>query len=98
MSPSPEDSAPVDGLSPHDLAVLDLERQWWKHPGSKDEAVRARFGCSPTRYYQLLDALLDREAALRHDPVLVARLRRTRSGPRRARTARRLDLSDAAGR
>jgi hypothetical protein len=88
------DEAPdaVPGLDERELAVLDFERQWWKHPGSKEQAVREQFDLSPTRYYQLLNALLDREAALRHDPMLVKRLRRARSQRRRTRTARRLGL------
>ena len=41
-------------------------------------------------YYQLLNALIDTEAALAHDPMLVKRLRRLRSTRHRARSARRL--------
>lgn len=80
----------VDGLSERDLALLDFERQWWKQPGSKEQAVRERFGVSSTRYYQLVNALVDREAALRHDPMLVKRLRRARAERLVTRTARRL--------
>ena len=79
-------------LSERDLALLDFERQWWKEPGSKEQALRERFGVSPTRYYQLVNALVDREAALRHDPMLVKRLRRARAARLRTRSARRLTL------
>lgn len=80
------------GLSERELALLDFERQWWKQPGSKEQAVRDRFGMSSTRYYQLVNALVDREAALRHDPMLVKRLRRARAHRLRSRGARRLDV------
>lgn len=81
-----------DELSERDLALLDFERQWWKEPGSKEQALRTRFGVSPTRYYQLVNALVDREAAMRHDPMLLTRLRRTRAARLQTRSARRLTL------
>jgi len=46
------------------------------------------FDMSSTRYYQLLNALIDRPEALAHDPMLVKRLRRMRQTRQRARTAR----------
>ncbi len=78
------------GLSDRDRAVLDFERQWWKHAGAKEEAIRELFELSATRYYQLLNALIDRPDALTHDPMLVKRLRRLRASRQRARSARRL--------
>ncbi|HSA52536.1 MAG TPA: DUF3263 domain-containing protein [Yinghuangia sp.] len=82
-----ESTRPADGLSERDLGILDFERLWWKHAGAKERAVRDRFGCSPTRYYQALNSLLDRPEALAHDPVLVARLRRLRDARQQARSA-----------
>lgn len=81
-APEPGDG----GLSERELGILDFERLWWKHAGAKERAVRDRFGCSPTRYYQALNSLLDRPEALAHDPVLVQRLRRLRSARQRARS------------
>ena len=81
--PGPEES----GLTERERQILAFEARWWKHAGSKEQAVRDTFGLSSTRYYQLLNGLLDNPAALEHDPVLVARLRRLRST--RARTRRR---------
>lgn len=69
-----------DGLTTRDHEFLDFERQWWKYPGSKETAIRELFGLSATRYYQILNALLDSPAALAADPMLVKRLRRTRTG------------------
>jgi hypothetical protein len=80
-----------DGLSERDLAILDLERTWWRHAGSKERAIRERFSISPTRYYQLLNRLLDDPEAMRHDPMLVKRLRRLRASRSRARSHRPTD-------
>ncbi|MFF8918495.1 DUF3263 domain-containing protein [Streptomyces sp. NPDC015032] len=70
------------GLSDRDRAVLAVERQSWAGPGAKDRAIRERLGISPTRYYQLLNALLDDRRALAADPVTVNRLRRVRDARR----------------
>jgi uncharacterized protein DUF3263 len=61
------------------VRMLAFERQWWKHAGAKEQAIRETFGLSATRYYQVLNSLLDEPAALAHDPVLVGRLRRLRA-------------------
>jgi len=82
----------ADGLSRRDAEILSFERQWWKYAGAKEQAVRELFDLSPTRYYQLLNALIDTPEALRHDPMLVKRLRRMRTSRQRARSARRLGV------
>ncbi|WP_250028237.1 DUF3263 domain-containing protein [Paractinoplanes maris] len=74
-------------LSEREQQILAFEARWWKHAGSKEQAIRDTFSLGSTRYYQLLNALLDNPAALEHDPVLVGRLRRLRSS--KARTRRR---------
>ncbi|NLU68071.1 DUF3263 domain-containing protein [Streptomyces sp. HNM0574] len=80
-----EDESGAAGLSARDLAVLAFERSGRAAgAGAKERAIREELGMSPTRYYQLLNALLDDPRALRHDPVTVNRLRRTRE-IRRAR-------------
>jgi hypothetical protein len=80
------------GLSERDLQILEFERQWWKYAGAKEQAIRELFDCSATRYYQLLNALIDEPAALMADPMLVKRLRRMRATRQRARSARRLGI------
>ncbi|MCZ7459519.1 DUF3263 domain-containing protein [Streptomyces sp. WMMC940] len=74
----------LDDLPGRDRAVLAFERASWAGPGAKERAIREELGISPTRYYQLLNALLDDPRALAHDPVTVNRLRRVREA-RRAR-------------
>ena len=75
------------GLSRREHDMLAFERQWWRAAGAKETAIRERFGVAPTRYYQALNALVDRPEALAADPVLVRRLRRLRSARRRGRTS-----------
>ena len=79
-------------LSERDRSVLAFERQWWKYAGAKEQAIRELFDMSATRYYQVLNALIDSPAALAHDPMLVKRLRRMRASRQRARSARRLGV------
>ena len=87
---SPSGVPAAEELSERDRAILDFERQWWKYAGAKEQAVRELFDMSATRYYQLLNALIDRPEALAYDPMLVKRLRRMRQTRQRARSARRL--------
>jgi len=77
-------------LSERDEQILDFERNWWKYAGAKEAAVREKFGMSATRYYQVLNALIDKPEALEADPLLVRRLRRLRAARQRQRSARRL--------
>ncbi|WP_442914744.1 DUF3263 domain-containing protein [Kribbella sp. CCNWLY201] len=104
-SPGPAEAAPstdrgggageldmVSGLSERDGAILAFERHWWKYAGAKEQAIRDQFQMSATRYYQVLNALIDRPEALAHDPLLVKRLRRLRAARQRARSARRLGI------
>ena len=86
------DVCEVDELSERDQQVLAFERQWWKYAGAKEQAIRELFDMSATRYYQVLNALIDTPAALAFDPMLVKRLRRMRASRQRARTARRLGV------
>jgi hypothetical protein len=88
MEPATEISVPFGQLDRRDREILAFERQWWKFAGAKEQAVRELFDMSATRYYQLLNALIDRPEALAYDPMLVKRLRRMRQTRQRARTAR----------
>ena len=86
----PDGASAESPLSARDQQMLALERQWWKYAGAKEQAIRELFDLSATHYYQILNALIDTEEALAHDPMLVKRLRRLRTSRQRARTARRL--------
>ncbi|SDY09287.1 Protein of unknown function [Micromonospora pattaloongensis] len=81
QSTTPTDTA----LTDREQQILAFERKWWKHAGAKEQAIRDAFDLSATRYYQLLNGLLDNPAALAADPVLIGRLRRLRSARARGR-------------
>jgi Protein of unknown function (DUF3263) len=87
---NPGQQATSSELSERDREILGFERQWWKYAGAKEHAVRDKFDMSSTRYYQVLNALIDRPEALEADPLLVRRLRRLRAARQRQRSARRL--------
>ena len=78
----------VRPLSKRERAVLIFEKQYWKYSGAKEQAIRDRFEMSATRYYQVLNALLDRPEAQEFEPMLVKRLRRQRAARQRSRSAR----------
>ena len=75
------------GLTRREHEMLLFERQWWRRAGAKETAIRDLFGTSPTRYYQALNALVDRPEALAADPLLVRRLRRLRTARQRTRSS-----------
>jgi hypothetical protein len=102
MEPAPSAAAPGGpdaatttedcGLGRRDREILAFERQWWKYAGAKEQAIRELFDMSATRYYQVLNNLIDTPAALAADPMLVKRLRRLRASRQRQRSARRLGI------
>jgi hypothetical protein len=81
-------------LTERDREILAFERSWWKEGGSKERAVRERFEMSATRYYQMLNTLIDLPAAYDEDPMLIRRLRRRREARQRRRAAERLGTSE----
>ncbi len=91
-NPVLESATPYGELSERDAEILAFERQWWKFAGAKEQAIRDKFQMSATRYYQILNALIDRPEALVQDPLLVKRLRRLRSTRQRNRSAKRLGV------
>jgi hypothetical protein len=88
----PTDPGAGAQLGARDQEILAFERQWWKYAGAKEQAIRELFDMSATRYYQVLNALIDRPEALAVDPMLVKRLRRLRAARRQQRFERDLGL------
>lgn len=74
-------------LTDTDRAILDLESSWWKYAGRKESTIRELFDMSATRYYQCLNALIDRPESLAYAPLTVRRLQRLRDARRSARSA-----------
>lgn len=79
-------------LDRREREILTFEARWWKYPGAKEQAIRELFDMSATRYYQVLNALLDKPAAMAADPMLVKRLRRLRASRQRVRAARQFGV------
>lgn len=88
----PSKLLPDAQLERRDHEILAFERQWWKYAGAKEQAVRELFGLSATRYYQVLNALVDKQAAMAADPMVVKRIHRERVVRRRARAAEQLGI------
>ena len=72
-------------LSDRDKAILEFEGSWWRETGPKEAAIRERFDLSASRYYEILNELVESPDALAHDPLVVRRVRRLRDRRRRAR-------------
>ena len=62
---------PSGELTDRDRDIIGFERQWWKYAGAKEQAIRELFDMSATRYYQVLNALIDNPIALEADPMLL---------------------------
>ncbi|WP_081795066.1 DUF3263 domain-containing protein [Nocardioides sp. URHA0020] len=91
QAPEQEAGAAHDGngctvrvLTALEEGVLVFERSWWKYPGAKETAIRDQFDLSPTGYYQVLNALIDRPEAAAFDALTVHRLQRLRRARRDA--------------
>jgi hypothetical protein len=84
-------------LSERDREILEFERQWFKYPAAKETAALEKFDMTPTRYTQVLNALIDRPEALAYDGQLVGRLRRLRDARRSQRSRRSRTAADWRG-
>lgn len=91
MSPFHDSDADVSGLDPRSRAILDFEREWWRYAGHKEQAIREHFDMSPTTYYKAVNDLIDQDAAMAYDPMLVKRMRRMRARRNQQRAAARVD-------
>jgi len=76
----------MPALSERDMRVLAFERGTWRTAGAKEQAIVEVLGISSTRYYQLLNELIDSPEALKFDPALVKRLRARRTRRQRMRS------------
>ena len=69
----------MPALSERDIRVLAFERRTWRTAGAKEQDISDALGMSATRYYQVLNELIDMPEALQFDPSLVKRLRAQRA-------------------
>ena len=76
----------MPALSEREIRVLAFERGTWRTAGAKEQAISEVLGITATRYYQVLNELIDSAEALKFDPVLVKRLRAQRARRQRIRS------------
>jgi len=81
------------GLSEFEVKMLEFERSWWRHAGVKESSIKELFNLTPPAYYQLLNNLIDREAAVLAEPILVKRLRRLRDSRTQSRSSSKLGFT-----
>src|SRR6476619_2967650 len=74
-------------LGEREQSILAFERQWWKYAGAKEQAIRELFDMSATRYYQILNALVEKPEALAADPAREAAAAAAREPAAHARGA-----------
>jgi hypothetical protein len=72
-------------LTLRERRVLDLEREWWHHAPTKEQAIREQLSLSPAAYYAALRRLVGSPEAFAYDPLVIARLRRRMRERRRSR-------------
>jgi hypothetical protein len=78
-APADEPSArSVEPLTAREKEILLFEQSWWRYPGAKEAEIRKRWDMNTVRFYQVLNQVIEKEAALAWDPVTVRRLRRQR--------------------
>ena len=89
----PLNDASSSGLSELELKMLEFERTWWRHAGAKESSIKELFNLTPPAYYQMLNNLIDKEAALMAEPLLVKRLLRVRQQRTAARRSSKLGFT-----
>lgn len=93
MSAINQPSALSNGLTELEIKLLEFERNWWRHAGTKESSIKDIFNLTPPAYYQMLNNLIDRNEALLAEPVLVKRLRRIRESRTAARSSTTLGFT-----
>ena len=81
------------GLSELETQILEFERTWWRHAGAKESSIKELFNLTPPAYYQMLNNLIDRPAALMAQPLLVKRLLRLRDQRTTTRSSTKLGFT-----
>ena len=87
----------MTALTDRDRIVLDIASTMPRNDDALRVAVRDRLDLTVTRYYQMLNALLDNPDAYSANPLLVRRLRSQRDRRRRTRRVSRTALAGSPG-
>ena len=81
------------GLTELEVRILEFERTWWRHAGAKESSIKELFNLTPPAYYQMLNNLIDRPAAVMAQPLLVKRLLRLRDQRTASRSSTKLGFT-----
>ena len=63
-------------MTADEMAMLDFEREWWRHAGTRDDEVQQRWGLTAAEYGGRLIGIALRPEAMEYDPLTVRRIRR----------------------
>ena len=77
MEQSTREQSAAHGLSDLEMRILDFEATPWQR-GTKADGIAELFELPASRYYELLNGILDKDGAVHYAPLLVKRLRRLR--------------------
>lgn len=72
-----------------EILAFEAANPHWKYAGAREAEIRRRWELSPTRYSQILNALIDRPEAEAYAPACVHRLQRLRTTRQHQRQSRR---------
>lgn len=61
----------MTALTEREREILAFEHLRWSAPGAKEEEIRRQFDIEPWRYFQQLNALIERPEAQAADPTMV---------------------------
>jgi hypothetical protein len=75
-------------LSDRDRAILDFEELWPRPSGAKEAAIRSTFSLSNIRYYQILNTLVRKPAAVAAYPMVCKRVQESLRRSARSRAQR----------
>lgn len=79
---------PSEPLTDRVQKMLLMAGATYKRQGARESDISKLFNITPTAFYQCINRLLDLEAALAWNPMLVTRLRAQRGSRARLRAAR----------
>lgn len=77
----------VTPLTAREREILVFEAIPYRYRGYKEGDIRSRWGISTTQYFQALNQVIDKPAAMAYDPILVKALQARRAKGKQRRTS-----------
>lgn len=69
---------PSTSLNKTEQRILDIQAMHFKYQGAREQFIRDELSMGATHFYQQLNRVIDTEAAMTYDSMLVKRLRARR--------------------